>query len=114
MAGTPASLPAPVSAARISRRLFGIMDPQKSQSFLGVLPVGCRLLVRSRIDWRVAVIARKNNDSIVLSVSSPKGRNYRLARPMESVLDFDGRIPYLPAEELEYWRENFSRYDRRW
>ncbi len=94
--------------------LFGIMRPQKSQLFLGDLPVGCRLLVRSRIDWRFAAIARKNVDSIVLSVASPKGRNYRLARPLDSCLIFDGKIPYLPADESEIWRENFSRYDLRW
>lgn len=78
------------------------------------MPLGGRLLVRSRIEWRSAVVAGRSEEAVVLSVSSPGGRNYRLARARESELVFDGRIPYLPAEESEPWRENFSAYDLRW
>lgn len=78
------------------------------------MPIGCRLLVRSRKDWRVAVVSRIADGQIVLSVASPKGRNYRLRRGAELTLGFDGSIPYLIADAPEKWRDNFSPYDSRW
>jgi hypothetical protein len=78
------------------------------------MPVGCRLLVRSKKDWRVAVVSRVVEGQTVLSVASPRGRNYRLRRDSAIGLEYDGSIPYLLTEEPEKWRDNFSRYDSRW
>lgn len=78
------------------------------------IPLGGRLLVRSRKDWRFAVVSRIAEDSITLSIASPTGYNYRTRRPAEAEIGFDGRIPFLIFEEAENWRENFTSYDLRW
>lgn len=78
------------------------------------MPVGGRVLIRSRVDWRVAVISRKNDDGITLSVASPKGRNYRIKRSPGTELTLDGAIPFLDSEYPEPWRDNFTQYDGRW
>ncbi|HEV8591198.1 MAG TPA: hypothetical protein VGQ55_03775 [Pyrinomonadaceae bacterium] len=90
------------------------MEATETQITLGEMPVGCRLLVRSRTDWRVAVVARVVEGQIVLSVASPRGRNYRLRRDSGIELANDGPIPYLVSDYAEKWRDNFSRYDSRW
>jgi len=72
------------------------------------------LLVRSRKDWRAAVISRVNEEKITLSICSPGGRNYRLWRIPEAEIGFDGLIPILKIESDDTWRENFSCYDSRW
>jgi hypothetical protein len=81
---------------------------------LASLPLGGRLLVRSRTDWRVAVVCRIADDRITISVASPKGYNYRLRRATDAPIAFDGEIPFLVLEDAEAWRENFSAYDMRW
>jgi hypothetical protein len=81
---------------------------------LASLPLGGRLLVRSRTDWRVAVVCRIADDRITISVASPKGYNYRLRRATDASIAFDGEIPFLVLEDAEAWRENFSAYDMRW
>jgi hypothetical protein len=81
---------------------------------LSDIPIGGRLLVRSRKDWRTAVVARRVEDQITLSVSSASGRNYRLRRSVDCEIETDGLIPFLIVESAENWRENFSRYDVRW
>jgi hypothetical protein len=78
------------------------------------LPIGCRLLVRSRTAWRAAVVARIDDEAVVLSVASPMGRNYRLRRPFDAEIRLDGRIPFLFLDTAESWRENFVSYDLRW
>lgn len=90
------------------------MESPETQITLGKIPVGGRLLVRSKKDWRVAVVARIVEGQIVLSVASPRGRNYRLRRDAAMALTYDGSIPYLLTDETEKWRDNFSRYDSRW
>jgi len=90
------------------------MELAEAQITLANIPLGGRLLVRSKTDWRVAVVCRIAEDKITISVASPKGYNYRLRRPLDAVIDFDGRIPYLIADTAETWRENFSSYDVRW
>ena len=90
------------------------MELAEAQITLAKIPLGGRLLVRSKTDWRVAVVCRIAEDKITISVASPKGYNYRLRRPLDAVVDFDGRIPYLIADTAETWRENFSSYDVRW
>lgn len=78
------------------------------------MPLGGRLLVRSKTDWRVAVVSRIVEGEITLSVSSPRGRNYRLRRTADTELSYDGLIPFLTSESAEAWHENFSTYDSRW
>ncbi len=78
------------------------------------IPLGGRLLVRSRKDWRFAVVSRIAEDSITLSIASPTGYNYRTRRPSDAEIGLDGRIPFLIFEDAEHWRENFSSYDARW
>ncbi len=78
------------------------------------LPIGGRLLVRSKTDWRSAVVARFNLEKVTLIVCSPTGRTYRLHRHLEAKILFDGFIPILRIETEENWRENFTKYDFRW
>jgi hypothetical protein len=78
------------------------------------MQIGCRLLVRSRKDWRVAVVARIDEGQIILSVASPRGRSYRLRRDGSAAVLFDGQIPFLASDHAEVWRTNFTTYDRRW
>lgn len=80
---------------------------------LAALPVGAHLVLRCRKDWRTATIVAATADRIMLSVSSPTGRTYRLRRPSDSPLCFDGAIPLL-GEAVSTWRAGLARYDARW
>ena len=90
------------------------METPEIQITLGDLPVGARLLIRSKIDWRVAVISKFDEEKATLIVCSPLGRTYRLRRLLDAEITFDGKIPILKTEIEENWRENFSKYDWRW
>jgi len=81
---------------------------------LSDLPVGSRLLVRSRADWRSAAISKVVEERVVLTVCSPKGGTYRLRRPLDTVMVRDGLLYILPYDCEDTWRENFGRYDSRW
>ena len=82
---------------------------------LGEFPIGGRLLVRSKKDWRVAVVSRKSEDGVVsISIASPSGYCYRIRRNVEVSVTFEGGIAYLPKDDSEPWRENFTGYDTRW
>ena len=81
---------------------------------LANVPLGGRLLVRSRTDWRTAVVSRISEDRITISVSSPKGRNYRLGRDPELQVGYENGLHYLHSEHAEQWSENFASYDPRW
>jgi len=78
------------------------------------LPIGARLLIRSKTDWRSAVVSQFAIEKVVISVCSPTGRTYRLRRASEAEIIFDGGIPILKIESDEDWRENFTKYDFRW
>ncbi|HKS26277.1 MAG TPA: hypothetical protein VJS44_00585 [Pyrinomonadaceae bacterium] len=78
---------------------------------LGSLPVGARLILRCRKDWRDAVVAALTPRAVILYVTSPKGRTYRLRRPPDSLLSLDGSIPVLGEGQ---WRAGLARYDSRW
>jgi hypothetical protein len=78
---------------------------------LGSLPVGARLILRCRKDWRDAVVAAVSLEAITLSVGSPSGHTYRLRRPPDSLLFLDGSIPVLGEG---CWRAGRVRYDLRW
>ena len=80
---------------------------------LGSLPLGARLVLRCRKDWRTASVAAFEPAfaRVVLSVASPSGHTYRLRRPADSPLTLDGGIPVLGAG---LWRVGLARYDKRW
>jgi len=80
------------------------------------LPIGSRLLIRSRTDWRTAAISRfvEETAMVVLTVCSPSGYSYRLRRDPATELVLEGGFAILPSEFDDTWRDNFSAYDRRW
>lgn len=78
---------------------------------LASLPTGARLILRCRKDWRDATIVAVSLEAVTLSVTSPTGRTYRLRRPPDSPLSFDGSIPILGEGR---WRTGRARYDSRW
>jgi len=81
---------------------------------LGDFLIGSRLLIRTKKDWRVAVVSKFNEEKATLIVCSPNGRTYRLRRLLDMEIIFDGKIPILKSESEENWRDNFSKYDARW
>jgi len=85
-----------------------------AETTLASLPVGSRLLVRSRTDWRSAAIARKIDERIVLTVCSPSGHAYRLRRDGDCVVLNDGPLYLLNSDEPDVWLDNFAKYDWRW
>jgi hypothetical protein len=80
---------------------------------LGSLPVGARLILRCRADWRAAAVAGFEHERgrVVLSVASPGGHTYRVRRPSDSPLAHDGHLPVLGEGQ---WRAGLARYDVRW
>ncbi len=84
---------------------------------LAALPVGARLVVRCRADWRTATVSRIA-ERITLTIHAPRGGTYRIRRPPETLLHFDGLIPILNATDTKcsraVWLGNLARYDVRW
>lgn len=80
---------------------------------LADLPIGSRLLVRSKKDWRSAAISKVIEETVTIIVASPSGFSYRLRRNLETEISFDGDLPILESSD-ENWRENFTKYDVRW
>jgi hypothetical protein len=78
---------------------------------LGSLPIGARLVIRCRNDWRDATVVACREEKTVLSVGSPSGRTYRLRRPSDSILLLDGCIPVLGEGS---WKPSMAKYDLRW
>lgn len=80
---------------------------------LGSLPVGARLILRCRADWRAATVAAYEAElgRVILNVASPKGGTYRVRRPSDTSLTHDGHIPILGEG---HWRAGLARYDVRW
>ena len=81
---------------------------------LAELPLGARLVLRCRKDWRVAAVACVELDQITLTVCSPTGHTYRVRRPPDAPLAFDGHIPILGDRAHACWRAALARYDARW
>lgn len=78
------------------------------------MQIGARLLVRTKKDWRTAVVSQLGEEKATLIVCSPSGRTYRLRRCLETEIVFDGNFPIIKFEPKEDWRQNFSSYDFRW
>jgi len=91
-----------------------ILESTETRITLGELPLGARILIRTKKDWRSAVVSQFGEEKATLIVCSPTGKTYRLRRILESEIIFDGFIPILKIEQAENWRENFSKYDLRW
>jgi hypothetical protein len=87
-------------------------QPTENVLTLADLPLGARLILRCRKDWRDATVAATTLEGITLSVSSPSGHTYRVRRPFDSPLSLDGSIPVLG--EGSGWRAGRVRYDLRW
>jgi hypothetical protein len=90
------------------------LETTETQITLRELPIGARLLIRSKKDWRAAVVSQVYEEKATLIVCSPNGGTYRLRRLLEMVIIFDGKIPILKSDLEDTWRENFSKYDVRW
>lgn len=90
------------------------MEPAEIQITLGQMPIGSRLVVRSRADWRHASISKRVDEKIVITVCSPGGRTYRLRRETDAGVILNGHIAVLVAEPADDWQSNFSSYDPRW
>lgn len=78
---------------------------------LDALPVGARLILRCRKDWREAIVAARSPEHITLLVCAPRGSTYRVKRPPDTPLCEDGPVPVLGEGS---WRAGLVRYDVRW
>jgi hypothetical protein len=87
--------------------------PDAPPTLASLLP-GARLVLRCRKDWRAASVAAIEPDCVRLNVASPSGYTYRVRRPHDSPLTFDGSIPVLGAGDRAVWRVSLARYDGRW
>jgi hypothetical protein len=89
------------------------IDDVPAATTLGSLPVGARLILRCRADWRAATVAsfETHLGRVVLNVASPTGHTYRVRRPADAALSHDGHLPVLGEGR---WRAGLARYDVRW
>jgi len=78
--------------------------------------VGARLILRCRADWRAATVASFEPDAarVVLNVASPTGHTYRVRRPPDAPLAYEGALPLLGELTAAGWRAALARYDARW
>jgi hypothetical protein len=97
------------------RFFVSILEETQQQLTLGELPIGSRLVLRCKKDWREAVVSQFFEDKAVLIIWSVSGKTYRVRRQTDTQIVLDGEIPVLPVEcdEIE-WRENLIKYDTRW
>jgi hypothetical protein len=112
-----AELERPPGAETVLPSANGGLDPSPPDTFprtLAELPLGARLVLRCRKDWRLAAVALIELDQITLTVCSPSGHTYRVRRPPDAPLAFDGHIPILTDREHACWRAALARYDMRW
>ena len=90
------------------------MEASENLKTLAEMPIGGRLVVRSRKDWRFASIASISEDTVTISVASASGRTYRIRRNTDTEIVVEGLIPLLVTDETDHWLDNFSAYDCRW
>lgn len=82
------------------------------KSNLRELPIGAKLLVQCKKDWRMAVVSISSEEKIVLQICSPSGRTYRKKCAIETEILYDGAFHLLGEKNL--WREQLVKYDNRW
>lgn len=99
-----------VKSVRLIKKL---MKTETSETFINLceLPIGARLIVQCKKDWRTAVVSSISEEKVVLIIASPSGRTYRKSCLTDTVIKFEGKIPLL-GEGV--WREEFANYDFRW
>lgn len=85
---------------------------ETNEKTLGEMPVGARLLIQCKKDWRTAVVSAVFEENIIIQVCSPSGRTYRRKFAAATILQFAGELPILGEEIL--WREQYAKYDYRW
>jgi hypothetical protein len=90
---------------------LSVSQPATQPRPLADLPVGARLILRCRKDWREAIVAARSLEHITLLVCAPRGSTYRIKRPPDAPLFEDGPIPILGEGS---WRAGLVRYDVRW
>lgn len=90
------------------------MEPAEVIVRLSQIPIGGRLMVRSRVDWRTAVVAKHGEEKTTLAVTSAKGRCYRLFRAADAEVLIEGNVAVLSSDAADRWRENFLKLDSRW
>ncbi len=103
--------PLEIGAMTASSGGLDVLETPAALMTLAQLPVGARLILRCRKDWRTASIVAIALDKVTLSVASPSGHTYRIRRPLDTSLFFDGSIPILGEG---CWRAGLVRYDVRW
>ena len=79
---------------------------------LARLPLGARLLLECRKDWRTASVSFIGATHVALNVCAPSGRTYRLRRPADAVVAREGGLLILGSATA--WRVHLCRYDMRW
>jgi hypothetical protein len=89
------------------------LETPETKINLADLPIGSRLLYRSKLNWRHAVVSKISDEKVTLIVSSPSGFSYRLRRDLDAEVFIDGNTPILEYRN-ENWRDNFAKYDFRW
>lgn len=112
-----AELERPPIAEAVTLSATGGLDLSRADAparTLAELPLGARLVLRCRKDWRTAAVAAVALDQITLAVCSPSGHTYRVRRPATAPLVFDGHIPILTDRAHADWRVALARYDARW
>jgi hypothetical protein len=90
------------------------MEAAETQITLSELPVGTRLLLRTKTDWRSAVISRVGETSIALRVCCSSGRSYWTKRAPELSVVQEANIFRLATIVEEDWRTNFAKFEVRW
>jgi hypothetical protein len=106
--------PSPRAAGLSAPRQDTTPDAAPAAATLASLPVGARLILRCRKDWRVASVSSVGPEGVRLCVASPSGHTYRVRRPAASPLTFDGALPLLGELPPPGWRAALARYDARW
>ncbi len=90
------------------------METVPLQTTLRELPVGTRLLIRTRKDWRSAVISRVGEADVALRVCCSSGRTYWTKRDSDTCVIFERNIFRLETLAPEDWRVNFAKFEVRW
>ncbi|MEW6362013.1 MAG: hypothetical protein AB1477_07845 [Acidobacteriota bacterium] len=90
------------------------MDPSQNKITLSQMPIGSRILFRSRNEWRAASIARVADGRVSIQIASPLGRIYRISRSADTALYFDGRFYRLRPKVNSGDFVPVAVYDRRW